>query len=127
GERCRAAAMLGKEGKKRGEIACIGRYGVRRGTALMREPAQPLPDPILQIGRGKKTRGIERRRAQADRSSHAAMVMPSARARKDKSSVPCPAWNLPGLRVPMHSIPAGALVLTGRRSSAAERTRPAPS
>ena len=42
------------------------------------------------------------------------MVMPSARARKGRSSVPCAVWNLPGLRVPMQSRPAGAPALTAQ-------------
>src|SRR6185437_4918227 len=127
------AAMLAEEIEELGEIEAVAGEGVRRDTPLGGKPILPLRDGGGEIGRGgvagerQRLRPARSASYAAGRSSHAAMVMPSARARKPNSSVPWPPWNLPGRRMPMQRRPAGAAELTERRSIAAERTRPAPS
>ena len=50
------AQMLGQEIEKEGQIAAIGRDGMRRGAALAGEPSGPQPDRRAQIVGGREPR-----------------------------------------------------------------------
>src|SRR6266436_6732914 len=91
--------MLGQEVEEKGEIAPIGRNRMGGGAALARQPGGPQPDSSTQIVSGREPRQRQRFRQWREtglvwryrpRSSHWAMVISRARARKVNSSVPRP-------------------------------------
>ena len=91
--------MLGQEVEEQCEVAPVSGDGVGRRATLAGQPSGPQSDRRTQVGGRRKPRQRHRFRRSwkirllpgyRPRSSHWAMVISSARARKVRSSVPRP-------------------------------------
>ncbi len=89
GEPGRAAEMSAQEAEKRLEIAAVGVPGVACGPPLVGEPREPGG------GGGGDIRRRRSVRLQAPAASRRSRHRSTTRARKRRSSVPCPGWNIP--------------------------------
>ena len=92
-----------------------GGEGGGGGGLLGAEPSGPLID-----GGGQRRIGGQ----SGGRPSHVRMQWSRLRARKIRSSVPCPGSNRPRLRDPSANSPVGTWGLGWSRSRASEHTRP---
>ena len=117
GEARQLAQMLAEEVEQRAEVAPVSGNRMRRGAALARQPCDPQRDRSAQIVGRRETRerdrlgqhregrrlfvgvvfrtagrrrGPRRRLPHRPRSSHCAIVISTARARKLSNSVPRP-------------------------------------
>src|SRR6516162_9318378 len=91
--------MLGQKLEKQRQVAPVSGDRMSRGTPFAREPSGPQPDRCAQVigcrepgqrYRLRQSRKTRLRRVYRLRSSHWAMVISRARARKVSSSVPSP-------------------------------------